>query len=1187
MSRAARATWLATLLILVIGPLAASPALAAGGTHVFASSFGEAGSGAGALELQAATSSEPGSGLTVNQSSGDIYVADTGNHRVDQFSSAGAFIRAWGWGVEDGSAEAQTCTTLSACQAGLPGTAPGQFEDPRAIAVDDGPGGEGDVYVADFGGFGTADAMLQKFDAEGQLVASWGVEGQLREGALTGGETFFQIGGLVVDPSGNLWAATDGLFKFSRAGAFLQRTQAAFFLAGGPAVAMSDDASGGTYLSSSSAPPNSASIHEFDSSGAHLGGLYEPSGSITGLALDDSGDFNGELYVGEGASIAVIPPTCQPRETLPFCTASTSFGAPQLSSTAGLAVDSATSTVYAADPTKNEIQAFIPEPPSAPQVTDESAAEVTATSAELRAGLNPKSNPGESPTTYHFEYGPCPNVQACPSSPFPSSTPDGSLEPSFESSPVAAVVQGLAPGTAYHYRLVATNDKGTSEGLLIGAEEVARTFTTQGPAVVGPPDARQWQLVSPPEKLGASISDGRQEGGRILAAADGSAFTYLANGATEEQPKGFALEQQILSTRTAAGWDSRDIGIPHLAATGTPAGVGLEYRFFTPGLTAAAIQPFGQFDPSLSGEASESTPYLHDLAPGCGSCYRPLVTGQPGFANVPLGTQFGEAAECAAKPTGTAHSICGPRLLGASEDLDHMVLRSLVPLSDEAGPQQLYEWTDGELTQVSVLPGGALNPDQALFSPQRGTISPDGSRVIWSALLAKQSLFLRDLAAQETVQLDQAEAGCLTCESGLGSFQAANADSSKIIFTAGKPLTAQSGSEGKDLYQCLIVEEAGELKCELADLTPEASGESADVLGVIATSPDASSFYFVATGALDTNPNSRGEEPAAGQPNLYLRRGPTTTFIATLAGEDEHDWAGTAHASASASPDGDWLAFMSQRPLTGYDNRDAATSRPAAEVYLYDSLGDQLRCVSCNPTGGRPNAIKARNSSAREVWPVENLIAATLPAAHPVEVGNADRQVRYLDDSGRLFFNAYDGLLPGDSNRIEDVYQYEPASVGACTESDPTFSQASAGCLGLLSTGASSQRSVFLEASESGEDVFFLTSSQLAAQDIDSGGDVYDAHLCSTAVPCFPAPAPPPPNCEGDACQQPATPPAFNAPGTALNSGPENERQAKSKKQNKKKKHKSKNHKQRHRKHNQKGGKSHKRAANDQRRAGR
>ena len=51
------------------------------------------GSGAGQFEA-------PGGVAT--DSSGDVYVADSGNERIDEFSATGSFIQAYGWGVATG-----------------------------------------------------------------------------------------------------------------------------------------------------------------------------------------------------------------------------------------------------------------------------------------------------------------------------------------------------------------------------------------------------------------------------------------------------------------------------------------------------------------------------------------------------------------------------------------------------------------------------------------------------------------------------------------------------------------------------------------------------------------------------------------------------------------------------------------------------------------------------------------------------------------------------------------------------------------------------------------------------------------------------------------------------------------------------------------------------------------------------
>src|SRR3954454_5579051 len=67
-------------------------------------------------------------------SSGDVYVADLNNHRMQTYSPSGDFLRTWGWGVADGSNAFQICT--SSCQTGIPGAGDGQLNGPRRVAVD-------------------------------------------------------------------------------------------------------------------------------------------------------------------------------------------------------------------------------------------------------------------------------------------------------------------------------------------------------------------------------------------------------------------------------------------------------------------------------------------------------------------------------------------------------------------------------------------------------------------------------------------------------------------------------------------------------------------------------------------------------------------------------------------------------------------------------------------------------------------------------------------------------------------------------------------------------------------------------------------------------------------------------------------------------------------------------------------
>ena len=228
---------------------------------------------------------------------------------------------------------------------------------------------------------------------------------------------------------------------------------------------------------------------------------------------------------------------------------------------------------------------------------------------------------------------------------------------------------------------------------------------------------------------------------------------------------------------------------------------------------------------------------------------------------------------------------------------------------------------------------------------------------------------------------------------------------------------------------------------------------------------------------------------------------------------------------------------MSQRPLTGYDNRDAKSGQPDQEVFLYDSATGKLVCPSCNPTGARPlgvfdaevfpGPLVDHNAIWRGHW-----LAASVPGWTAQALTLALYQSRYLSDSGRLFFNSSDALVPADTNGVMDVYQYEPPGVGSCTQSSPSYSSVSGGCVDLISSGASPEESAFLDASESGNDVFFLTASRLTPKDIDGAFDVYDASVGGGEAPVLSPPA-----CQGDSCQLPAAPPNDPTPGSLTFNG--------------------------------------------------
>src|SRR5262249_13528111 len=82
-----------------------------------------------------------------------------------------------------------------------------------------------------------------------------------------------------------------------------------------------------------------------------------------------------------------------------------SFTAPGLRQAAGIAVSSASGTVYASDAAAGDIQVFPLEAPGPPSVDALSAEGVTAESAQLSAKIDPSGTAG---TTYEFQYGTVP-----------------------------------------------------------------------------------------------------------------------------------------------------------------------------------------------------------------------------------------------------------------------------------------------------------------------------------------------------------------------------------------------------------------------------------------------------------------------------------------------------------------------------------------------------------------------------------------------------------------------------------------------------------------------------------------------------------------------------------------------------------------------------------------------------------
>jgi hypothetical protein len=775
-----------------------------------------------------------------------------------------------------------------------------------------------------------------------------------------------------------------------------------------------------------------------------------------------------------------------------------------------------------------------------PEIESEGSADVAATSATVQALIDPRNLD----TRYHVEYLTQAEFEANGDSfsgaSRPVSVPSEDVDRgSAEGEGVVEVhLAGLMPNTAYAYRFVAVSS------VAEGAEAVdgeRRGFTTEGAGALALPDARRWEQVSPVDKQGAAIQPIGEEA-PTQATADGAALTYGTLSPTEDEPAGFVDGAQVLSSRGSDGsWSSHDIAVPHPGVTGLSVGRGTEPRLFSEDLSSVVVQPFGPFERNLSPEATEQTAFLRSVyssedmsslcLPPAMHCYTPLVNE----VNETSKTPFGEEGECPGK---SGRAICGPEFVGADPSLRCVVLESHVALTVGGAPG-LYMWEGGSLVFIGE---GVLGGPSSGVGAARHAVSDDCSRVFFSD---NGHLFMRDISSASTIALDIPEAGCGPCGGGAidAVFQGASADGSRAFFTDTEKLTVNgeqyAGAEtrGADLYECEVLADV----CKLSDIAPS----SATVGSVAGISEDGASVYFAADNVLEDEgipiagavngdcPSVRGgknEDLSGKRCDLYVRRGGTTALIGVLSGMDIPDWSRTVAGMATrVSPDGNWFAFMSQRALTGYDNTDAASGRQDEEVFLFDRLGGRLACVSCSASGARPHGVEVGVNGSetrtnlpladvRDVWSGATWLAGSVPGWTPYAGCCALRQSRYLSDEGRLIFDSSDSLVPRDVNGTGDVYEYEPELVGSCRggtdggsvvfkSARPFLAEGRsgeevAGCVGLLSSGTAQGESAFLEASESGGDVFFLTGAKLAPTDLDGALDVYDAHACGTASAC-------------------------------------------------------------------------------------
>ncbi len=763
-------------------------------------------------------------------------------------------------------------------------------------------------------------------------------------------------------------------------------------------------------------------------------------------------------------------------------------------------------------------------PAIGPDATTQPAHDLAPTHATLTGLVDPH----HSQTRYFFEYG--------PTTAYGTSIPatqDADAGSGNGPGDVAQHVAGLTPSTTYHFRLVAVNQVGTSTG-------ADQAFTTTvAPAASPPragipgsgflPDGRAWEKVSPSDKNGGDIMGASA---RTRVATDGDAVNFASLSAFADAT-GSSVATEYMGIRDAAnGWATHAITPPQKAL---PIGINIHgvqsyYEgYFSPDLSTGMFSAWSPLtnDPNvaavpnlyLRSDLRSAGPGSYTLLSPCPLCD---ATSTPLPAPVDNGGGQGR-----------------PDLAGASADFGHVIFESQEPRTAQAPacnnrlgdqnqcPYNLYEWDHGTVRFVAFVPDPSdtecddapmsTDPCTAASASDAGqgaakpldtphTISADGSRIFFTVPSSTGSttgdLYMR-VDHTKTVKINASERSTLDTSAD-AAYWDATPDGSRVFFTTTQALTDDAPVGGDNKLYMYDASRPESDPHNLVLLSPDAvPSDAGDVKSVVGVGGGGHYVYFLAAGRL-----------LVGQPQvdraIYVWHDGSVRFVAAVASDDDRDdttvtrW--DLHAPVSrTTPDGRRLLFSSTSAglgPTGYDQTCAVHNGRCRQLYVYDYDSQEVACASCNPTGAR---------AADDAF--------ATPDANRGDAGFTFIQNASLSADGRrVFFNSPDPLVPEDRNGKVDAYEYDV----------PT------GTVHLLSSGRDPSDSFLLNASPSGDDVFFVTRERLTGGDVDNAYDLYDARVGGG----FQEPPPPAPACSGEACRAPQSgAPEPGAPGTGAITG--------------------------------------------------
>lgn len=1010
------------------------------GVYLDTGSFSGPGTGDGELSF-------PGR-AAVEHSTGNLFVADTNNDRVQVFAPDGgsmSYLTQFGGGVLDG---------------------------PYGIAVDQ---DSGDVYVSD-----TASARVVKFESDGAATPSFSVDAAFASPAAAGALAFDQQAGelVVANPADDTIGryTTAGVLvgspfdgSTSPGGAFTDPTDVAVDSTGDILVV---DATGDIVSDTSG---TSSRVERFTSTGAHQATIGPVDGPAT-VAVDPDGD---RVIVGGRAHSynSSVPP-----RLYVFDADGTPAGGADVNAmwsiVRGLAVvGDGSNRLYAitADPFDGPWgptggYVFEDIPAAAPELTLDPATGIDADSATIAGTVDPNLRT----TTYELQYrgGPVADWTAIPGS-------AGETGTGTDPIPVQATLAGLDPNTEYEVRLIASNDQGSTESPVSSfttdaVELVLETLTTLERTtttahLTGRVNPRGLQTTYRFE-YGTTTAYGQQT--PATDAGAGQALVPVAADITGLQPN-TTYHYRLVATSAEGTVEGENRTVTTHATDTEPGCPNADIRHQQRAEHVGSCRAFellnppdtnqnragggvlredgdraiwrgsgGMLDSPSGGLAHlfvarrmahgwESSSVMPDRADMYDISYS-VQAATPDFSRmVATASRFGLTP--ANEPAAVRLDGAGgqellqlfpgthpPSALIASRDLEHVYyLWDGAAMVAEHPPftGQLYDSGSGQPELVGRLPDGSVpmcGIDQFEF-PYAGTnpvtasqnwTSSDGSRVVFRTrgndCSGPQQLYMREGgSAGSTAWVSEPPPGE---PAGSAWFVQATSDLSEIFFVSDARLVVDGPRADlngfPDVYHYAV---GGEVEC-VTCLVPAADVAFSSEQGGVAVSADGSRVYFNSTRELV--PGMRG---GSGE-NLYVIEDGALRFVAPmeLGSGFAHDPSGQmAAANAALNDDGSVVVFETEAQVTDYDNGGRS------QLYRYSDIDRSLTCVSC-PRGRVPQS---------------DTLLATAGGIGDVGTGSP-----MSSDGSRVAFGTRESLVARDTNGSQDIYEWVDGKVRLVTD---------------------------------------------------------------------------------------------------------------------------------------------------------